>query len=109
MSSMGFAWPQSCIGGDSTKCRWRPSVIPSVDAGSLTRRPRCLFNFTLRCNSETEALGWLDLPDRIAARDEALRIARVYRSAMLHEGGDPTDCVIEISDQTLQVIQVVPL
>jgi hypothetical protein len=54
-------------------------------------------------------LGWLDLPDSATAHREALTIAEAYRAAMIAEGEDPADCLIEISDEHHRVIQQVPL
>jgi hypothetical protein len=70
---------------------------------------RCLFYFTLRCLTETEELGWLDLADSAAAHREALKIAEAYRAAMIAQGEDPTICAIEISNESHQVIELVPL
>jgi hypothetical protein len=72
-------------------------------------RLKCLFYFTLRCLSETEDLGSANLPNRAAAHDEALRIARAFAVKMPDEGLDPTLCVIEIADERHVLVQIVPL
>ncbi len=82
-------------------------LLPAL--GLLARRLTCLFYFTLRCLTETEDLGWLELPDSTDAYNGAPKIARAYRAALVAEGQDPTACAIEGSNQSHQVIQSVPL
>lgn len=75
----------------------------------LQGKSKCLFYFTLRCLSETEDLGSVDLPDLAAARDEALRIAGGFAVLMPGEGLDPSLCVIEVSDERHMLAQVIPV
>lgn len=103
--------PVSCFGGNvgnDTKCRWGSSVI-LLWHWCFLRRLACLFYFTLRCRTETEKLGELDLPDRTAARDEALRIAPAFRAMVIQVGGNPGDWAIEVSEQGHRIVCVVPL
>jgi transposase len=85
------------------------SVEREQGIGKAGNRRLRRFYFTLRCLSETEELGSINLPDIAAAHDEALRIARAFAAQMPDEGLDPTLCVIEVSDERHLLLQVVPL
>jgi hypothetical protein len=88
-----------------------PSAYGGHDASftSPLGASRKLRTLTLRCLSETEDLGSVDLPDITAARDEALRIAQAFAAAMPGESLDPSLCLIEVFDQNHQLISVVLL
>jgi hypothetical protein len=70
---------------------------------------KCLFYFTLRCLSATEDLGSVYLPDAASARDEALRIAQAFATAMPGMGLDPAICVVEVTDESHLLVHAIPL
>jgi hypothetical protein len=65
------------------------------------------FYFAIQGLSVTEDLGQIDLPNRAAAHDKALKAARAYRAAMSRENIDPMQFAIVVFDQWHRVVEVV--
>ncbi|QRM27365.1 hypothetical protein [Microvirga sp. VF16] len=66
------------------------------------------FYFAIQGLSITEVLGRIDLPNQADAHNEAVKAARAYRAAMLRQNMDPMHFAIVVSDQSHQVIEVIP-
>ena len=99
----------SCFGGNVgnvPKCRWNSSIILLLH-WRLFKETQCLFYFTLPCLTETEDLGSVDLPDLASARDEALRFAQTFATAVTDADFDPGICVVEVTDESHLLVQVI--
>ncbi|GEO15340.1 DUF6894 family protein [Microvirga aerophila] len=64
------------------------------------------FYFAIQGLSVTEELGQIDLPNRTAAHDEALKAARAYRAALSRENMDPAHFAV-VFDQRHRVVEVI--
>jgi len=65
------------------------------------------FYFAIQGLSVTEDLGQIDLPNRAAVHDLALKAARTYRAAMFRENMDPMHFAVVVFDQRHRVVEAV--